>query len=83
MPKEVMSILRRARVAGRPLEIAIFDGATPASSDFKSERPGASADHDSEPKKKSYSSKKRDRGDSSKGGKSDYAQRKNKERSKS
>jgi ATP-dependent RNA helicase DeaD len=82
MPKEVMGILRRARVAGRPLEIAIFDGATPASSELKSDRGGASSDQNAEPKKKSYSSKKRDRGDSSKGGKSDYAQRKNKERSK-
>lgn len=26
MPKEVMSILKRARVAGRPLEITVFDG---------------------------------------------------------
>lgn len=26
MPKEVMAILKRARVAGRPLEISIFDG---------------------------------------------------------
>ncbi|MBL4670625.1 MAG: DEAD/DEAH box helicase [Arenicella sp.] len=83
MPKEVMGILRRARVAGRPLDIAIFDGATPASSELKSDRGGAPNDQNSEPKKKSYSSKKRDRGDSPKGGKSDYAQRKNKERSKS
>jgi ATP-dependent RNA helicase DeaD len=83
MPKEVMGILRRARVAGRPLGIAIFDGATPASSELTSDRGGASNNHDAEPKKKSYSSKKRDRGDSAKGGKSDYAQRKNKERNKS
>jgi ATP-dependent RNA helicase DeaD len=83
MPKEVMGILRRARVAGRPLDIAIFDGATPASSELKSDRGGASNDQNAEPKKKSYSSKKRDRSDSPKGGQSDYAQRKNKERSKS
>lgn len=83
MPKEVMGILRRARVAGRPLDIAIFDGATPASSELKSDRGGASNDQNTEPKKKSYSSKKRDRSDSPKGGQSDYAQRKNKERSKS
>ncbi|MFT4635900.1 MAG: ATP-dependent RNA helicase DeaD [Arenicella sp.] len=81
MPKEVMSILRRARVAGRPLDIAIFDGTPPASSDFKASHSDASDDRNAEPKKKSYSSKKRDRGDS-KGGKSDYAERKNRERNK-
>ncbi|MFT6408306.1 MAG: ATP-dependent RNA helicase DeaD [Arenicella sp.] len=83
MPKEVMSILRRARVAGRPLDIAIFDGTPPASSHLKADHGGTSGDRDAEPKKKSYSSKKRDRGDSSKGGKSDYAERKTRERKKS
>ncbi len=78
MPKEVMGILRRARVAGRPLEISLFDGTAPASSDFSGER-------SDEPKKKSYSSKKRDRGapgDKAGKGKSDYAQRKSNERRK-
>jgi len=74
MPKEVMSILKRARVAGRPLDISIFDGKAPASG--SGERAA--------PKKKSYTSKKRDRGaprdGKSKGPNSDYAQRKNKER---
>ena len=73
MPKEVMGILKRARVAGRPLELAVFDGTVPSES--KSERNSA-------PKKKSYASKKRDKGDKSGGAKSDYAQRKRKERKK-
>ena len=73
MPKEVMGILKRARVAGRPLELAVYDGTAP--SEPKSERNSA-------PKKKSYASKKRDKGDRSGGAKSDYAQRKRKERKK-
>jgi ATP-dependent RNA helicase DeaD len=79
MPKEVMSILRRARVAGRPLEIALFDGTAPSSSGDKDDRTA-------EPRKKSYSSKKRDRGASDsnkpKKGKSDYAQKKSRDRKK-
>ncbi len=74
MPKEVMGILKRARVAGRPLEIAVFDGVGPSAAP-KDGRSGA-------PKKKSYSSKKRDRGNKQNSGKSDYAQRKRKERKK-
>jgi len=78
MPKEVMGILKRARVAGRPLEIAIFDGIAPASSALKGDRGDAPSNL---PKKKSYTSKKRDRG-AAKRGKSDYAKRKSKERKK-
>ncbi len=75
MPKEVMGILKRARVAGRPLEISIFDGNEPSS---------ANSERQDLPRKKSYNSKKRDRGEGGRtgGGKSDYAQRKNKERKK-
>jgi len=82
MPKEVMGILKRARVAGRPLEIAVFDGKAPASSSSPSgERRGngGGAHSPSGAKKKSYNSKKRDRG-ASKTGKSDYAKRKGNER---
>jgi len=74
MPKEVMGILKRARVAGRPLEISIYDGTAPVTSSPKDNRGDA-------PKKKSYNSKKRDRG-APKGGKSDYAKRKRNERKK-
>ena len=75
MPKEVMGILKRARVAGRPLEIAVFDGKAPASG--SNERSGERSS--GAPKKKSYNSKKRDRG-ASKSGKSDYAKRKSNDR---
>jgi len=81
MPKEVMGILKRARVAGRPLEIEVFDGKAPTSSsgDHSSERRGGGVHTPGGAKKKSYNSKKRDRA-ASKAGKSDYAKRKGKER---
>ena len=82
MPKEVMGILKRARVAGRPLEIAVFDGKAPVSSSNHSGERRANAGGPKSPsgaKKKSYNSKKRDRG-ASKAGKSDYAKRKGNER---
>ncbi len=74
MPKEVMGILKRARVAGRPLEISIYDGVAPATPSPKESRRDA-------PKKKSYNSKKRDRG-APKDAKSDYAKRKRDQRKK-
>jgi len=71
MPKQVMSILKKTRVAGRPLEISVFDGR-------------GDADDYVEPKsKKSFDSKKGKRGNTkSAAPKSDYAKRKAKERKK-
>lgn len=74
MPKEVMSILKRARVAGRPLEISIFDGkgeSSDSSAGFDRSRGGKregggykgggrGESRDGAPKKKSYNSKKSD-----------------------
>lgn len=75
MPKEVMGILKRARVAGRPLDISIFDGKgdpVESGAGFDRGSRGKSASNDNggykgnrdnngEPKKKSYNSKKSDR----------------------
>jgi len=79
MPKEIMSILKKVRVAGRPMEISVFDG-----------KEGGGKKHSktsaaSEPRKKSYNSKKRDRsgaGADKRRAKSDYAKKKRKERNK-
>lgn len=76
MPKEVMSILKRARVAGRPLEISIFDGkgeASDSGAGFDRGSRGGKREgggykggprggdsRDGAPKKKSYNSKKSD-----------------------
>ena len=96
MPKEVMAILKRARVAGRPLEISIFDGKGESADSGAGFDRGSRAKSgsgykgggrsDGAPKKKSYNSKKsdsnkRDRGN--KTGGSDFAQRKRSERKKS
>ncbi len=74
MPKEVMSILKNTRVAGRPLALTIFDGKGDSSE---------GAAESSGDKKKSYNSKKRN-ADSARGKpskpKSDYAKRKGGER---
>ena len=77
MPKEVMSILRQTRVAGRPLQISIFQGEEGNSGGGSkgSSEPGLA------PRKKSYTSKKRDRGESKKP-KSDYAAKKRSDRKK-
>lgn len=75
MPKEVMTILKNTRVAGRPLALKVFDG--------KGENEDAKhSDEDSGAKKKSYNSKKRDAGFKGKSSKpkSDYAKRKSGER---
>ncbi|RBP51566.1 DEAD/DEAH box helicase [Arenicella xantha] len=70
MPKAVLAILKRARVAGRPLEIMPFTGdEAPAS---------RSTPQAARPEKKRYTSKK---GAGSKsGGVSDYAKKKRKDR---
>jgi ATP-dependent RNA helicase DeaD len=79
MPKEVMAILRKCRVAGRPLDISVYQGGDAGGS--------KNATGDSEPglapRKKSYNSKKRDRGEASGKSKSDYASGKRKDRKKS
>ncbi|MBX2848826.1 MAG: DbpA RNA binding domain-containing protein, partial [Acidiferrobacterales bacterium] len=69
MPKGVMSILKKARVAGKPLALTVYQGAE------KTTR------HTSGPKKKSYNSRK-PKSDQQRKPKSDYANRKRKERSK-
>ena len=75
MPKEVMSILKKARVAGRPLDISVFTGKESGGSS----KGGRSGDRDDmAPRKKSYNSKKRDRGEGKK--RSDYANKKRKDR---
>ena len=76
MPKEVMSILKKARVAGRPLDISIFTGKESGGGSSKGGR-GDRKD-DMAPRKKSYNSKKRDRGEGKK--RSDYANKKRKDR---
>lgn len=76
MPKAVMSILKKARVAGRPLDIRFYEGEK--SSDSNSD------EATSGPKKKSYKSKKHDGGADDKGKpKSEFAKKKRKDRSKS
>ncbi|GAA6138832.1 DEAD/DEAH box helicase [Arenicella sp. 4NH20-0111] len=87
MPKETMSILRRARVSNRPLEIEKYTQA-PAeddSSDFGRRKPrgqgGAKRRSDAPAGKKSYNSKK-GKGSPKKKGTSDYAKGKRKDRSK-
>ena len=78
MPKEVMSILKKARVAGRPLDISVFTGKESGGSG-RSERSSRGRNRDDmAPKKKSYNSKKRDRGEGKK--RSDYASKKRSER---
>jgi len=74
MPKEVMSILKKARVAGRPLEISFYQGEKSSNSE--------GGGKPSSPKKKSYNSKKRDGGTKTKAT-SDFAKRKRKDRKKS
>ena len=69
MPKGVMSLLKKTRVAGRPLDISIYKGGSESTND----RSG--------PKKKSYKSRK-PKNDEGRKPKSDYAKRKRKERTK-
>ncbi|NND83137.1 MAG: DEAD/DEAH box helicase [Gammaproteobacteria bacterium] len=81
MPKGILAILKKARVAGRPLAISVYEGAPAGASGGR----GKPTDSKSAPpKRKSYNSKKREafRGtkDKSKKGKSDYATKKQKQR---
>jgi len=73
MPKGVMSILKKVRVAGRPLALSVFKGEE-TSSQGKFGGSGAKADGT---RKKSYNSKKRN---SSMKPKSDYAKKKRRDR---
>jgi len=75
MPKEIMGILKKARVAGRALGLSVYKGAEPGGSK-------SSSANSSEPRKKSYNSKKRDRGEVKKKPRSDYAVSKRKARKK-
>ncbi len=73
MPKEIMSILKKARVAGRPLEISVFNGNAGQAKSSNSQA--------NEPRKKSYNSKKRKKADGrERAPKSDYAKKKRKDR---
>jgi len=76
MPKEVMAILKKAMVAGRPLGLKVYDGKGQISAKPDSFKGSA-------PRKKSYNSKKRgnDLSDKRKP-KSDYAKKKRKDRNK-
>ena len=76
MPKEIMTILKKARVAGRPLAIRVYDGKEPD----EGESDGGRSDGERKPARKSYNSKKSN-ADGSKKPKSDYANRKRRERS--
>ncbi len=93
MPKEVMAILRRARVANRPLQIERYTKVSAADSD--SSKPKRNSKHKSSNKKnydgghvesakpsgkKSYNSKKAKGEGRKKGAKSDYAKKKRKDR---
>lgn len=86
MPKEIMTILKKARVAGRPLALRVFDGKEPDENDSihssrnDGESSGGRSDGEQKPARKSYNSKKSNI-DGSKKPKSDYAKRKRKERS--
>lgn len=80
MPKEIMSILKKARVAGKPLGLCVYKGADAGGSKRSSADGNTPSD---KPKKKSYNSKKRDRGEGAKKPKSDYAAKKRKARKKS
>jgi len=89
MPKEIMAILKKARVAGRPLALRVFDGKESSSSNEggahgggRSAHRNASKSFDDKPKKKSYNSKKANRSDHSGSSKSDYAKKKRETRSK-
>jgi len=75
MPKQVMAILKKAMVAGRPLGLKVFDG--------KVERDSASEFDPAGPRKKSYNSKKREANSAKRRKpKSDYAKKKRKDRKK-
>lgn len=78
MPKEIMAILKRARVAGRPMEIAYYSPDEVTSSETPSSRSKATK---AVPAKKRYESKKgkKDGGKKRKPA-SDYAKRKRSER---
>ncbi len=79
MPKEIMAILKKARVAGRPLALRVFDGKETTGGDER----GAPSSESTGPKKKSYDSKKSDKAPKKPNAKSDYAKKKRKDRGKS
>jgi ATP-dependent RNA helicase DeaD len=73
MPKEIMAILKKARVAGRALSLRVYDGKESGNDSVENEF--------SKPARKSYNSKKKDR-NSAKKTLSEYANTKRKQRSK-
>ena len=78
MPKEIMAILKRARVAGRPMEIAYYSPDEVTSSETPSSRSKATK---AVPAKKRYESKKgKNDGGKKRKPASDYAKRKRSER---
>jgi len=82
MPKEIMTILKNTRVAGRPLGLRIYKGEDVTSLSGKYGDEIGEHSKLTKPRKKSYNSKKRDRGEASKKPKSDYAKKKYKDRKK-
>ena len=87
MPKQVMAILKKTRVAGRPLSISYYNGEKQG--DYSNDGGGKSSKGANTPKKKSYNSKKRasaaKTNSKAKGKskpKSEFAKKKRKERSK-
>ncbi len=77
MPKGIFSILKKARVAGKPLNISIYKGETDGTEKDYSNHPKPKQ---YKPSKKSYNTK-RDRGEGPKA-KSDFALKKRKDRKK-
>ena len=77
MPKGIFSILKKARVAGKPLNISSYKGETDGTEKDYSNHPKPKQ---YKPSKKSYNTK-RDRGEGPKA-KSDFALKKRKDRKK-
>lgn len=71
MPKEIMEVLKKARVAGRQLGIKVYEGGPDDSAD---------SGHDRGPRRKSYNSKKRGGDFKSRKPRSDYAKNKRNDR---
>lgn len=72
IPAGILSILKKARVAGRPLGIKVYDGATAAQNRDDAGR--------GQPRRKSYNSKKSNSGERNRNATSDYANKKRKSR---
>lgn len=81
MPKGILSILKKVRVAGRPMALSIYNGENTEESAARSKRKDFS-NESATPKKKSYDSKKRKSSGKRGSPKSDFAKNKRKQRKK-